>query len=145
MNLQILKKMNISQKQQGYEIHMGRSNIELKNSSKDFMNNDYGNIISCSLFKVYSENNLNSNSYEDGFFYHNKITNQTVIGTYIHGIFDSNIFKNLLLKIAAKNLNIPVGINDFSEINLKEFKEQQYNKIADLFRNNIDMEKSITF
>lgn len=54
-------------------------------------------------------------------------------GTYIHGILDNAIVVHDLLSTVQKDL-----IN--SDFNYKEFKEKQYDLLADHLRNNIDME-----
>jgi len=63
----------------------------------------------------------------------------SVFGTYIHGIFDSVEFTAGLLN----NLRKRKGLEEMNAENMgfKEFKEIQYNKLADMLRKNLDMEK----
>lgn len=63
----------------------------------------------------------------DGYF-----LNPKTWGTYIHGIFDNISVINNIIEV--------VGGKKPSEFNLAEFKETQYDKLADLVRKNTDME-----
>ncbi|NPA35223.1 MAG: cobyric acid synthase [Chlorobi bacterium] len=63
----------------------------------------------------------------DGFYLNNKTW-----GTYIHGIFDNNAVINEILKTFGKNTS--------EEFNVKDFKETQYNNLAELVRKNSDMD-----
>jgi adenosylcobyric acid synthase len=94
----------------GYEIHNGESIIE-----EDF------------AFKVkrgeytYKEGCVNSKG--------------TVIGTYIHGIFNNNEFRGSFLNYLRKRKNLPLkGINYLS-------REEDYNKLADKFRRYLNLDK----
>lgn len=58
--------------------------------------------------------------------------NNKVWGSYIHGIFDNaTVLKNILEPYTNKNINIG---------NYHDFKEQEYNKLADFVRANVDMQ-----
>lgn len=63
----------------------------------------------------------------DGYF-----LNPKTWGTYIHGIFDNTEVINEILKAAGKE---GTGAFDF-----QQFKEEQYDKLAALIRENVDME-----
>lgn len=62
-----------------------------------------------------------------------------VVGTYIHGIFDEIDFTRTLLNtIRAKKGLEPIT----SEVkSFKEFKNKEYDRLADMLRENLDMEK----
>jgi adenosylcobyric acid synthase len=61
-----------------------------------------------------------------------------IIGTYIHGIFDNGEFTNFLLN-KIRELK---GLEKVEEyFDFKEFKEQEYNKLADVIRQNLDIKK----
>lgn len=66
------------------------------------------------------------------------VCKENVFATYIHGIFDNSEFTNEFLNILRKKKDMPVlkNIKSFSE-----FKEEQYNKLADLLRESLDMEE----
>ena len=69
-----------------------------------------------------------NNGFEDGFF-----KNERVWGTYIHGIFDNPVvLKSILEPFLGKELKIT---------NYRDFKNQEYDKLASFVRDNIDMEK----
>ncbi|MGG7096110.1 cobyric acid synthase [Clostridium sardiniense] len=64
----------------------------------------------------------------------------TVIGTYLHGIFDSDEFNLRLIKYIAKRNNILIeGIEKNSSY--MEHKLKEYDKLADLLKENIDIKK----
>ena len=62
-----------------------------------------------------------------------------VIGTYIHGIFDNIEFTRTILN----NVRKIKGLDSIeSEIkSFSEFKEKEYNRLADIVRENVDMDK----
>lgn len=62
----------------------------------------------------------------DGYF-----LNQKTWGTYIHGIFDNEAVLSSITGIEFSSM----GLN----LDLKAFKEQQYDKLADLVRQNTDL------
>ena len=63
----------------------------------------------------------------DGYF-----LNPKTWGTYIHGIFDNMpVIKNIIETVGAK---APL------DFNIEEFKDEQYNKLAKLIRDNSDIE-----
>jgi len=64
---------------------------------------------------------------EDGY-----LLNLKTWGTYIHGIFDN---KEIINSVLAES-----GQKATTEMNFQQFKEEQYDKLADLIRENIDME-----
>ncbi len=59
------------------------------------------------------------------------IVNNKTWGTYIHGIFDNNVVLNHVLKLVGEKLD--------QNVEYKSFKEEQYNKLADIIRKNVDM------
>ena len=62
-----------------------------------------------------------------------------VFGTYLHGIFDDIDFTRTILNNIRKMKNLePIESNVKS---FKEFKNQQYDKLADYLREHLDMEK----
>lgn len=61
-----------------------------------------------------------------------------IMGTYCHGIFDSTDFLSGLLNNIAEKKGLA---RTFKVENYKAIKENEYNKLADLIRNNIDMKK----
>ncbi|NPA45500.1 MAG: cobyric acid synthase [Chlorobi bacterium] len=63
---------------------------------------------------------------EDGF-----MLNEKCFGTYMHGIFDNNIVLQDILSFFDKNAE---------NINFEDFKQKEYDRLADLVRQNVDME-----
>ena len=63
----------------------------------------------------------------------------TVVGTYLHGIFDSDEFNLKLLNYIGKKNNIE--LNSKKKSSYKDHKNNQYNKLAKLLEENIDIEK----
>jgi adenosylcobyric acid synthase len=62
------------------------------------------------------------------------LLNSRCWGTYLHGILDNDAVVNDLLADYAS----PPGESSF---NFQQFKEQQYNRLADVIREHIDMEQ----
>lgn len=78
---------------------------------------------------VANENSLNSlsNGKQDGY-----LLNENCWGSYIHGILDNSVVINDLLS----GFDIDADRN----FNYSEFKEEQYDKLANVIRNSVDME-----
>ncbi len=95
----------------GYEIHNGVTTVDDgKNEIQIVEHDDDGNII------LVQHNNL--------------------LGTYVHGIFDnSDLALRLVQAIATKK-----GIRLESTMNYQAFKDAEYDKLAEIVRNNIDMD-----
>ena len=66
------------------------------------------------------------------------ICKDRIFATYIHGIFDNSKFTNDFLNIVRREKNMPEQKEIFS---FNEFKEKEYDKLAELLRKNLDMEK----
>jgi adenosylcobyric acid synthase len=94
----------------GYEIHMGVSNHG-KSANP--------------LFNIKEENYADGSINSDG----------SVLGTYIHGIFDSPEFRELILNEIRRKK----GINERKSEEYESFRESQINKLADIVRDNIDI------
>ena len=68
-----------------------------------------------------------ANNLKEGYFLNPKIW-----GTYIHGIFDNPCVVENILKVVSSDIKV--------NFNFKEFKQQEFNKLADLVRNSVDMD-----
>jgi len=64
------------------------------------------------------------------------ICKDRIFATYIHGIFDNSKFTNDFLNIVRREKNMPEQKEIFS---FNEFKEKEYDKLAELLRKNLDM------
>lgn len=69
---------------------------------------------------------INSNE-SDGYF-----LNPSTWGTYIHGIFDNGAVVENILSL--------VGVKTVKKVDFRQYKEENYNKLANLVRENIDLE-----
>lgn len=65
--------------------------------------------------------------------------NGNIFGTYLHGIFENDSFRNSFIKMLFQRKNI--SVEDLGTINFKAYKDMQYNILANVIRNNLDMEK----
>jgi len=101
----------------GYEIHMGRT----------ILSND-----DRSLAALTSENGKEILKY-DGIF--NK--EETIFGTYIHGILDSTEFRQYLLNKIRTKKSMSLRKSPVYE----GFREEELNKLADIVRSSLDMKK----
>ncbi|MGL4606174.1 MAG: cobyric acid synthase [Eubacteriaceae bacterium] len=97
---------------EGYEIHMGES--ESNHKEKFFATLEDGR--------------------KDGLIAENGL----VMGTYLHGIFDNDIFREKLIEKLKALKNLETEADGF---NYKAFKEEQYDLLAKTVEENIDLEK----
>ncbi|MBE0791886.1 cobyric acid synthase CobQ, partial [Escherichia coli] len=65
--------------------------------------------------------------------------NKNIIGTYIHGIFDNDVFLGNLFDELLTRKNKSVYPHEI--IKLKEHKEQEYDKLAALLEENIQIDQ----
>lgn len=93
----------------GYEIHMG-STVPIEGTSASLLN-------------------LLEDGLCDGY-----IVDSTCMGTYIHGILDNPEFIDFLLKPFAGKLS-----ETAEAFNYQQFKEEQYDKLAEHVRQHVDM------
>lgn len=63
-----------------------------------------------------------------------------IFGTYIHGIFDEGSFRENIIKYIAQKKGVDI---DNAFVGLSEYKNQQYDKLADLIEQNIDIDAII--
>jgi adenosylcobyric acid synthase len=63
-----------------------------------------------------------------------------VWGTYIHGVFDNDGFRQEFIRRIKEAKGISVSPEAHTSFSFQEFKETQYDALAELVRNNIDME-----
>lgn len=94
----------------GYEIHMGTTT---SNGCKELI--------------TLSDGRVDALSNEDG----------SVMGTYLHGIFDTKGLSQSIVKTLADKKGIDINCFNFD---LAAYKEEQYDKLADLIRSSLDME-----
>jgi len=99
----------------GYEIHNGISKVGKK--AIPFIKDLDGNIVG-----VCDEEKM-------------------VVGTYLHGIFDSEEFISLFIKSIKKSNDMILDEAIVEKVN--DYKDNQYNKLSKLFEENIDMDKLI--
>lgn len=106
-------------KVKGYEIHMGET--YLVDNTKPFIEIKARNRDKCTIM----DGAVNSE--------------KTVFGTYMHGVFDSSVFTRNFLNLIRKRK----GMEPLETIveDYWKYKEEQYDKLADIVRSNLDMEK----
>lgn len=99
----------------GYEIHMGRT-------------------IYKSAYPALFSNTQNGNPMDFG------ITNQagSVIGTYLHGFLDNDIFRQSLLCYIREQRNVGRPSNPFD---FTQFRENELNRLSDLLTRSVNMNK----
>lgn len=155
--LSILNGLSVS----GYEIHMGvstaggdsRKNCNVSQNDYDITN--YGSIISNSRCNGSSDFLIDKNQLEE----HTRqsigdITsgapqisaqNKNVYGTYLHGFFDEDKIALSIAQLLAEKKGVALpringdGTNESISKSYKEFKEKQYDILADMIRANMDM------
>ena len=74
---------------------------------------------------------MNFGEKQDG-YYHGQ-----VMGTYLHGVFDEEDFRNAFLQILCEKK----GIDDDrkNEMSFEEYRQQQYDLLADALRESLSM------
>ena len=104
---------------EGYEIHMGQS-VRLENSPAllEYELENVGEVV--------------SGYHEDG------ASAGNVYGCYLHGIFDKALAAQTLVKTLMQQKGL--DISQVKTLDLREYKEQQYDKLADIIRENLDMD-----
>ncbi|MGN0514473.1 MAG: cobyric acid synthase [Lachnospiraceae bacterium] len=94
----------------GYEIHMGETVYE--DGAEPFIIKEDGSWDGCTI--------------------------ENVIGTYFHGIFESDSFTDSVLEYISNKK----GVNfDTEYVNYNEYKQRQYDMLADMVRSGLDMSK----
>lgn len=107
---------------EGYEIHMGTSTIT--------GNGSY-------LSEI--ENALEKTKPGTGQYKADGAQKENVYGSYVHGIFDApEVAKQIVAAILQEKGYDAEGVKAFQ---MKEYKEKQYDALADAVRNSLDMEK----
>lgn len=103
----------------GYEIHMGVTNRSNEISDLDNIYKKLGEVVN------YTEGSVNAEG--------------NVFGTYLHGIFDEIDFTRSLLNNIREMKNLDRIESKVSSY--KEFKEKEYDKLADFLREHLDIDK----
>lgn len=93
----------------GYEIHMGKTEVTMNEEAES--------------------------TFDANFMY----AKENVLGTYLHGLFDSEEFRHSLLLMLCEKKGITYTKD--KEISFAEYKELQYDKLAEAVRANLDMEQ----
>ncbi len=101
----------------GYEIHNGNTVVNK----------------SCSQIISVKTKNSKSVNYFDGAI----SKNEKIWGTYIHGLFDENEFRKQFLQRIKPDAELTSNIAN--EINSAEFKNTQYNLLANHYEKHLDM------
>lgn len=98
---------------EGYEIHMGRT----------AMNSDMGS------------------GHEETYFTSGKtgISSGNVYGTYIHGLFDRGEIAGTVVKALADKKGVKLSVDQASDH--RAFKEKEYDRLADILRDSLDMDR----
>lgn len=102
----------------GYEIHMGETTVA--ENSKDSDSN-------ATASTALTEFTGDATGYCSG----------NVYGTYIHGVFDSREIVSVVAQSLAEKAGVRLDIG--SVLDYREFKETQYDKMADILREHMDM------
>lgn len=103
----------------GYEIHSGVTNL-LKGNSLTYMK------------PVHEE----TEEIEEGAQYITE--NMNIYGSYVHGIFDGNGIAKTIVEALLKKKGL--SLENCDNINFDEYKQQQYDKLADYIKKSVDMD-----
>ena len=103
-------------KLEGYEIHMGQSTPTKEMSGLTAITD-----------------NVTGTSKTEGAYYDN------VYGSYVHGIFDGEGIAQAIVGAIAKEKGIE--LENLESFNYQEYKETQYDKMAAILREHLDVDK----
>lgn len=139
----------------GYEIHMGQSvvcdsrecyfNCDCEHGNRLVLDKD--SLGACS--REIAENSVKDidifseigDSYGCELYLAGKMIGycrDNIFGTYVHGLFDSEDFRSTFVKMLCERKGMEYGS---SEISYQDFKQQQYDKLAQILRDSLDMEE----
>lgn len=99
----------------GYEIHMGESTVNEEGIHP--------------FAKIH--NMVDGTEYMDG------CVRGNVLGTYLHGIFDEKEFCDSFISMLGRRCGI--ATHSGTDISFEEYKQREYDKLADAIRENMDM------
>ena len=106
----------------GYEIHMGET---IRDGGRNFSE------ICCSD----GTGGHTADTKEDGCVYKN------VFGTYVHGVFDTEEMQTAVRNFLAKQKGVrPEEYESGVTFSMAKYKEEQYDKMAKIIRENLDMD-----
>ena len=68
--------------------------------------------------------------------------NKNVYGTYVHGIFDRGVIASALVNTLAEKKGITLtGTENGNCMDYRDYKEKQYDKLADILSKYLNMEE----
>ena len=106
----------------GYEIHMGET---IRDGGRNFSE------ICCSD----GTGGYTADTKEDGCVYKN------IFGTYVHGVFDTEEMQTAVRNFLAKQKGVrPDEYESGVTFSMAKYKEEQYDKMAKIIRENLDMD-----
>lgn len=103
---------------EGYEIHMGKTDIQGDQSPETL----------CHI-KAFESEEMSA----DGFYKDN------VFGTYVHGIFETPQIAEAIVEEIA--LTKGIEVDSLGSMDAEEYKNMQYDLLADTLRKHLDMKK----
>ena len=106
----------------GYEIHMGQSYVK-----------SGGNIIDNKCYLTELTDNVTGEKKAEGY------CGDRVYGSYVHGIFDKSGTVEAIAGALAKRKGIEKP--SFHILDYGQHKQQQYDRLADILRGALDMDK----
>ena len=109
---------------EGYEIHMGRTKSSVSPAEEG---------TDGTMAYLCMQSDTDSVRKPDG------CNRENVYGTYVHGVFDGEGISSALVKILAERKGISLEVA--GQINRFQYKEQQYDLLADTLRRHLDMNK----
>lgn len=104
----------------GYEIHMGKTTVRKEEAG------------CLNLLSEKGSGGPSAHAKEDG------CVKGNAIGTYLHGIFDEPQFRTAFVRMLCERKGIGYGENP--GISFEAYREQQFDRLADVLRESLDME-----
>ncbi len=117
----------------GYEIHMGQSSVATGGVPFAFLRQEEA-VDSAALDGVALDES--SSGFRDG------CAAGSVLGTYVHGLFDGKEFREAFARLLCERKGIPYGTGDPDGATSYEvYREKQFDKLADGLRGSLDMRR----
>lgn len=111
----------------GYEIHMGKTYIDQSAVENRPIDGSFR------LTKEPLDDTFSETVLCDGCVCGN------VLGSYLHGVFDADKFRNTLVELLYSRRGIERKMR--TQMTFQQYKQVQYDKLADVLRENVNMER----
>lgn len=126
---------NVTQQLHGYEIHMGTTSL-LDQGEGDNKGQKKINSAASPLLKIVERSGKSVDIIDGVAIFNDRLS---VLGTYLHGIFDNDEFRSALINYIANKRGKPT-IQNNGILSSSKYKGSEFNRLARIVRNNLDID-----